>query len=74
MQVCNSLAELDKIFRTYHMLCKKGKKNDKIRRITVYSYVKSRETMPKDKLLAIASAVNALLQQTVKAKVIVMTT
>ncbi len=46
-----TVAELDK-YLVHHKLCKKGKKKDKIRRITAHYYMKSGEAMPEDKLVA----------------------
>ena len=42
-----TVAELDK-YLDHHELCKKGKKGDKIRRITAHYYVKCGEAIPED--------------------------
>ena len=51
-----TVAEIDK-YLEHHKLCKKGKKNDKIRGIIVHYYRKSGETIPEDKLVVIGECV-----------------
>jgi len=51
-----TIVGLDK-YLEHHKLCKKGKKNEEIRRIRTQCCMKSRETMPENKHVAIGEYV-----------------